>query len=100
MTAPVKLKITLYALDEHMQPGELIMSVAMYADDFPEDGTEQDKQRFVKGFLYGKFQEVLSVYFDVTVLHNDTKDELFAYKDFFALPDDRRHLIWNESKPG
>lgn len=95
MALPVKLKITLYALDEHMQPGELIMAVAMYADNFPEDGTEQDKQRFVKGFLYNKFQEVLSVYFDVNVLHSDTKEELFTYKDFFALPNDKRHLVWD-----
>jgi hypothetical protein len=94
MAVPAKLKITLYALDEQMQPGELIMSVAMYADDFPEDGSDHDKQRFIKGFLYNKFQEVLSVYFNITVLHSDTKEELFAYKDFFAFSDDRRHLVW------
>jgi hypothetical protein len=94
MPVPAKLKITLYALDEQMKPGALIMSVAMYADDFPEDGTDHDRQRFIKGFLYNKFQEVLSVYFDVTVLHSHTKQPLFAYKDLFALPDDRRHLVW------
>lgn len=48
MPVPAKLKITLYALDEQMQPGELIMSVAMYADNFPEDGSDHDKQRFIK----------------------------------------------------
>jgi hypothetical protein len=94
MLVPVKLKITLCALDEQMKPGELIMSVAMYADNFPADGTDYDKQRFVKGFIYNKYQEVLSVFFDVEVLHSDTKEPLFAYKDFFALPDDRRHLVW------
>jgi len=96
MTVPVKLKITLYALDEQMQPGEQIMSVAMYAEDFPADGSDHDKQRFVKGFIYNKFQEVLSVYFDVNVLHSQSKELLFTYKDFFALPDDRRHLVWDE----
>ena len=56
MAVPAKLKITLYALDEQMQPGELIMAVAMYAEDFPEDGNDHDKQRFIKGFLYNKFR--------------------------------------------
>lgn len=95
MFVPVKIKIRLYALDGLMQPGELIMDVAIYANNFPADGSDYDKQRFVKGFIYKKFQEVLSVYFDAEVLNPDTKELLFAYKDFFALPDDRRHLIWD-----
>lgn len=96
MPVPAKVKLSLYALNEQMQPGKLIMDVAMYADDFPAEGSHFDKQRFVKGFIYKKFQEVLSVYFDVQVLHSGTKELLFTYKDFFALPGDRRHLIWNE----
>jgi len=59
---------------------------------FPAEGDDFSKQRFVKGMMYEKFQEVLSVYFDCKVFGKN-KELVFQYRDFFAHKEDRRTII-------
>lgn len=88
-----KISLSLFSLDEKFQPKdapELITS--FYVEDFPLKADDFQKQRFIKGVLYNKFQEVLSVYFDCKVFSPDGL-LLYHYKDFFALDKDRRMIL-------